>query len=538
MKKFLLLILMPVFLNAHKATLINGSDVSIYFALHTSLLGCCCSSPVWSCAKDGGPGQCDERDVKPNTTRVHDLTGACSGACWTGVEVWGPKGKIGYADFTPGACEDIWVMVYGKNGDYHVDKRGGGDVGHIIQKGFQDFGQAIQIDKIAKTPEILQKGFEIIGLGTEIAGLEIKLGSLQASQAAASGFLDGMKKMTGGLLHGLPEIVKALQVRKIEFEGSMRDLAKGSFPKGTFEFVIAGKTVSLTDIQMDPRKPADAIVKLVDKGVDEVKKAFDQVIRFSDQINNVFVATKKPQKADAVVAVPFVPRPELLAPIKYGDQICLRDWQGKYFDASGYDSGCAVGWTLVKLDPKSPVQKPTIIPSQEQVKYGDMVALRSNNKYIKTQNDSERHIDYAPQIGEWERWVIMNPDPQLSKGGVMGGDMMQFKNVSFKGMFHSETGSAKGNINGNGSDTDVGSMWIIHPKVAPVKGEDAGQGYIWNNPPSYQVKCGEGATLNAEKSGCRCLLPKEPGYKGNTLKKGSDNQQAPSGVTRDYWVCN
>lgn len=534
--------LMPTLMVAHKATLINGSDASMYFALHTSLAGCCCSSPVWQCAKDGGPGQCDEHDVKPNTTRVHDLTGVCSGACWTGVEVWLEGGKkIGYADFTPGACEDIWVMVYGKSGDYYVDKKGGGDVGHIIQKGFQDFGQAIQIDKIAKTPQILQKGFEIVGLGTEIAGLEIKLGSLQASQAAASGFLDGMKQMTGGLLHGLPEIVKALQIRKIEFEGSMRDIAKGTYPKGTFEFVIAGKTVTLTDIQMDPRKPADAIANLVNKGVDEVKKTFDQIVRFSDQVNNVFTAaTKPPQNTDAVVAAIFVPKPKMIAPIKYGAQVCLRDWQGKYYDAaSGYDSGCTDGWTLVKLDPKSSPQNPTLLPSKEQVMYGDTVALIGQNalKYINSQPGSGHPVGYAPKVGEWERWTILSSNPKSGQGGVMGGDTIQLKNSSFQGMFHSETGAAKGSVNGNGDPADVGSMWVIHPKVRPTKGDDAGHGYVWNNPPTNQVKCDQGATLNDDRDGCRCLLKGDPGYVGDTLKKVQDNPPA-AGVTRDHWVCN
>jgi len=290
MKKLLLFMLLPSWVMGYKATLINGSDVPLKFDLHTSLLNCCCGNPVWDCAKEGGPGQCPEEHVAPNTTRVHDLTGACSGACWTGVEVYKETPgmpKLGYVSFAPGACEDVWVMVYGKKGDYRLDKKGGGDVGHILKKGFEDFGQAIQIDKIAKFPQILQKGFEIMGLGTEIAALEVKLGSLQASQKAAAGFLDGMKKMTGGLLHGLPDIVKGLQVRKIEFEGSVSEVAKGMFPKGSFEIMIGGQTLAMTDVQLDPRKPADAIQKLVEKGIREVKKTFEKVLGLADKAARV-----------------------------------------------------------------------------------------------------------------------------------------------------------------------------------------------------------------------------------------------------------
>jgi hypothetical protein len=298
MKKLLLLALFtyPTIAMGYTAYLINATDQPLKFYLHTSLLGCCCGNPAWDCQKWNGPGACATRDaVQPNTTLQWDSPGGCDGACWTTIEAWidGTDTLIGYADFRPGACEDVDVMVYGKSGNYVLDKRGGGDVGHIIKQGFEDFGSKIKIDKIRKTPQILQKGFEITGLAAEIAALEVKLASLQAAQKASDGFMKGMKDASTGLLNGLPEVVKAAQIRKIEFEGSARLMASGVFPKGSVEVVIAGKTLEVKDITFDPRNATQSLKDVANKIVDAVKSSWTKVSDAADTINNAFKSALK-----------------------------------------------------------------------------------------------------------------------------------------------------------------------------------------------------------------------------------------------------
>ena len=158
-----------------------------------------------------------------------------------------------------------------------VDKRGGGDVGHIIKRGFEDFGHAIKIEQIRKTPEILKKSFEIAGLG-------VKLGALIAAKESSSGFMEGMRQGSGGLLRSLPEIVKTLQVRKIEFEGSAHDMYKGVFPHGSLEVVLMGKTYEVNDVKFDPLGAYHSLKQVIIDGAEAIKQEWDNFINLSNKI--------------------------------------------------------------------------------------------------------------------------------------------------------------------------------------------------------------------------------------------------------------
>lgn len=67
--------------------------------------------------------------------------------------------------------------------------------------------------------------------------------------------------------------------------------------------------------------------------------------------------------------------------------------------------------------------------------------------------------------------------------------------------------------------------------VVVEKGTHAADGYIWNKPPTNQVKCDNGAVFSNKEGGCIC-----PPGKGHIVPL-SVEKAGPAGVTRAHYGC-
>lgn len=131
--------------------------------------------------------------------------------------------------------------------------------------------------KVAANAFDVKDMISITKLGIEIGGLEVALGSVKAAYETAHGILEGLKKASyyvvgeGGKLI-TRNLLGAIQINYVKFEGSARELVGGVMPNLNVTVTILGKKRVLKDLQFDfnhPQQSAQSIANSLVKFVTE-----------------------------------------------------------------------------------------------------------------------------------------------------------------------------------------------------------------------------------------------------------------------------
>jgi len=125
------------------------------------------------------------------------------------------------------------------------------------------------VEHMAFDPKSAKEGFEIARLGTEIAGLETAKAGVIATRDIALGILEAAKQTAVGLgevaIGAVNVLGDILDIKRILFHGSLRELAKGKLPKLEIDLVFFGNKKYL-EFQFDfknPGKSFEAIGKMI-----------------------------------------------------------------------------------------------------------------------------------------------------------------------------------------------------------------------------------------------------------------------------------
>lgn len=112
-------------------------------------------------------------------------------------------------------------------------------------------------------------------------GQPVASGTLTAVQAAGAGVLDATKQATLGTMQGGAFVVKAaasiVDIQKIYFQGSVRNLTGGKLGKVNVQAMLFGQQVNLGPVDLDVSNAPAFIAAVVNKAVQQVQAGFNQL---------------------------------------------------------------------------------------------------------------------------------------------------------------------------------------------------------------------------------------------------------------------